>query len=251
MHYSIQQLAGMSGVSVRTLHYYDQIGLLRANRNPKNGYRVYSENDVLYLQQILFYRALDISLEEIEKMIHATDFSLLNSLYKQKMLVEKKQKNYKKIIRTIEKTIARIEQNNTMNDEELFEGLDKEKMAAYEVEAKERWGNTDYYKQSQKNIEKMGKEGLQKVMEEANQILTELGAKMDLGVSHPEVQHIIHKHFLHLHHFYTPTIELYRGLAHLYVQDQRFTEFYERITPGLASFLSEAMIYYCDIQENN
>lgn len=251
MHYSIQQLAGMSGVSVRTLHYYDEIGLLRATRNPKNGYRIYNENDVLHLQQILFYRALEMSLEEIEKVLQAKDFSLLKSLYKQKMLLEKKQGNLKKIVRTIEKTIERIEQNNTMNDEELFEGLDKETMAAYEAEAKERWGNTDFYKQSQKNVEKMGKEGLQKVMDEGKVILVELLAVMDHDVAHEDVQKIVHKHFMHLHHFYTPTLELYCGLAQMYVQDPRFTEFYERITPGLAKFLSGAMIHYCDMQENN
>lgn len=251
MNYSIQQLAGMSGVSVRTLHYYDEIGLLKAQRNPKNGYRVYSEDDVLLLQQILFYRALEMSLEEIEKVLQAKDFSLLNSLYKQKMLVENKHQNLKKILRTIEKTIARVEQNNRMKDEELFEGLDKEKMAAYEAEAKERWGNTDFYKQSQENVKKMGKEGSLKVMEEGKEILLELVGVMDREVSHEDVQKIVHKHFMHLHHFYTPTLELYRGLALMYVQDPRFTEFYEKIAPGLAKFLSDAMVVYCDVHEKN
>lgn len=251
MHYSIQQLAGMSGVSVRTLHYYDEIGLLRANRNPNNGYRIYSENDVLRLQQILCYRALEMPLEEIEKVLQAKDFSLLESLYKQKMLLEKKQGNLKKIVRTIEKTIERIEQKNSMNDEELFEGLDRETMAAYEAEAKERWGNTDAYQQSQENMKKMGKEGLQKVMEEGKGILMELVAVMDHDVAHEDVQKNVHKHFMHLHNFYTPSWELYRGLAQMYVQDSRFTEFYEKVAPGLAKFLSDAMMRYCDVQENN
>ena len=248
MSYSVQQLAKLAGVTVRTLHHYDQIGLLKPMLIEQNGYRKYGQTELLKLQQILFFREMDFPLEEIAKIVSAPGFNLKQALTDQRRMLEIKKKRLNGLIKTVDRTIKSLNQEITMNDQDLYGAFSKDEMEAYAAEAKERWGNTDAYKQSQERVKKMGKEGLKKVMEESNQISAELAKNMDKDPADPIVQAIVDKHYKWLQAFYEPNLEIYQGLGEMYSNDPRFAANYEKVKPGLAKFFTAAIKIYCGRQ---
>jgi len=136
-----------------------------------------------------------------------------------------------------------------MEDKELYKGFSNEEAEQYAKEAKERWGNTEAYKQSQERVKKMSKEDFERIGKEGDVLMKEIVANREKGAKSPEVQALISRHFNNLRHFYEPTLETYRGLAENYVADERFKAFYEKYAPNLAEFMKEAMLYYCQTQE--
>ncbi|MCC6643529.1 MerR family transcriptional regulator [Candidatus Peregrinibacteria bacterium] len=246
--YTVNQLAKLAGVSVRTLHHYDQIGLLKPKRMQTNGYRQYGEEELLQLQQILFFRELEFSLEEISRIMQAPGFDLQNALLDQRNLIELKQKRLKGLIKTIDKTLQKINSKIIMTDQDLYGSFNKDELEKYSEEAKQRWGHTDAYKQSQKRVKKMGKAGLARVVKEGEKIGAEIAALMDYSADSPEVQKLIDKHYNWLRNFYEPNLEMYRGLGQMYVDDARFKAYYEKQKPGLAEFMRQAMAAYCDLK---
>lgn len=249
MSYSVQQLAKLAGVTVRTLHHYDQIGLLKPMLVEKNGYRKYGQTELLKLQQILFFREMDFPLEEIARIIGAPGFDLRSALIDQRQMLELKKKRLNGLIKTIDRTIKSLNQEITMEDLELYGAFSKEEMEAYAAEAKERWGKTNAYKQSQERVNKMGKEGLKKVLEESSKITLELAAHIDRDPADKVVQAIVAKHYQWLHAFYDPDLEMYRNLGEMYSADSRFAANYEKVKPGLAKFFTEAIKVFCDRQK--
>ncbi|MGL5831594.1 MAG: MerR family transcriptional regulator [Candidatus Altimarinota bacterium] len=250
MSYTVQQLAKLAGVSVRTLHHYDQIGLLKPARVEKNGYRKYEERELLQLQQILFFRELDFPLEEVMRVMTAPGFDLKAALNDQRKLIELKKKRLNGLIKTIDKTINKLNQKNQMKDEELYGSFDKDEMNQYAEEAKQRWGHTDAYKQSQERYAKMSKEDLQKLKEDGEKWCAKLATMMDLDPAGAEVQAMIAEHYNSLRTWYEPNLKMYRGLADMYVADARFTAYYDKHAPGLAKFLQAAMHAYCEAKGN-
>jgi DNA-binding transcriptional MerR regulator len=242
MTYTIQQLAALAGVSVRTLHHYDQIGLLHPSRNEKNGYRVYEHRDLLFLQQILFYRELDFSLEEIGKLLHDPRFDLTTALRDQRHMLELKKKRLTRLIATITKTL----QHTSMTDENLYSPFSTEELEIFQAEAKERWGNTDAYQQSQERYAKMSAADKQRVGEEGVKLLRQIAAHMSEAPAAPEVQALIAQHYHGLRAWYEPNIEMYRGLGAMYAADPRFAKFFDGIQPGLADYMAQAIAVFCD-----
>lgn len=133
----------------------------------------------------------------------------------------------------------------------LNDSFIKKNMEKYEEEARQRWGDTELYKQSTERMKKMGKEGLARVAKEGEQIAEEIAAKMDRGPIDAAVQTLIAKHYHWLSNFYEPNLEMYRGLGQMYVDDPRFTDYYEKIAPGMAQFMRDAIVAYCDVQSAN
>ena len=242
MSYTIKQLADLAGVSVRTLHFYDESGLLKPNRTKNNGYRVYEKPELLKLQQILFFRELDFPVKEIKRIMTAPNFDIDAALRDQKRLIELKKERLNKLIKTINKTIN----DKNMKDQELYDSFDDAKMKEYAAEAKERWGNTEAYKQSQERYAQMSKEDIAKIQKDSDDLMKEIAACINDDVKSEKVQRLIDRHFNNLNYFYEPSLEIYRGLANMYVEDPRFTAFYEKYTSGLARFMRDAMIAYCD-----
>lgn len=245
MPYTVQQLANMSGVTVRTLHHYDEIGLLKPSRRKNNGYRFYEEKDLLKLQQILFFRELDFPLPEIQKIISNPKFDATKALEDHKKLIELKKKKLSGLLETIEKTIKKLKKETTMKDEELYKAF-KDHDEKYKDEVKERWGNTDAYKQSKVRMAKMTKEDKVALAKNADIWMKNLVENMKYGPTSPEVQKLIGEHYNSLRTFYEPNLEIYRGLANMYVDDSRFTAYYEKYARGLALFMKTAMLFYCD-----
>lgn len=246
--YTVKQLATLAGVSVRTLHYYDTIGLLSPSRKAENEYREYGEKELLLLQQILFFRELEFPLEEIKRIFASPEFDLRDALAEQKKFILLKRKRLDELVRTIDRSIKKITQKHMMEDDELYEGFSKEESEAYAQEAKERWGNTDAYKTSQERVKKMGKGGLARVGKEMEDTAILIALALKNGDHHESeaVFLLIERHYDQLRAFYEPNLELYRGLAEMYVADPRFTAYYEKYAPGLAQFMHDAMIAFCE-----
>ena len=248
MNYTVKQLAVLAGVSVRTLHYYDSVGILKPSLVKDNGYRVYSEKELLLLQQIMFFRELDFSIKDIKNALFSSEFDLKKTLHEHKHLIELKKKRLENLLSTIDRTIKKINKETIMNDQELYSAFSSEEMKKYREEAKQRWGSTEAYKQSEVRVKKMGKDGLKKVMEEGNKISLLLSECMKDGlkVEDGKVQELIGKHYEWVSNFYDPSKEIYSGLADLYVEDERFKINYEKIAVGLAEYISSAMKLFAE-----
>ncbi len=253
MSYSVQQLANLAKVSIRTLHYYDQAGLLSPARVQNNGYRYYEEPELLKLQQILFFRELDFSIEEIKRILSSPRFDMKTALGDQRGLIQIKRTRLDGLIQTIDRTIKKINKETAMQDDELYGNFSKEEMDKYTEEAKQRWGHTETFKQSQERVQKMGKAGLTKALKEAGALTQEIAMAMKSGLDPKSegAQQLIAKHYNGLRVFYEPNLNMYRGMAKMYVDDPRFKANYENVAAGLAQYMRDGMLHYADIQEAN
>lgn len=250
MKYTVQKLATLAGITVRTLHHYDSIGLLKPIVKPSNGYRMYSDSEVKRLQQILFFRELAFSLEDIKRMMDAPDFNAVQALQDQKMLLTLKKERLARLISAIDKTIGAKGGENMSNDM-LFNAFDEEKIKKLQDEAKKRWGNTEAWKQSQERMKNWTKEDYKRVVEGGEKWTKALAQLFTSGakVDSDDVQAMIAQHYKGLRTFYEPNYEMYKGLGQLYVDDPRFTKYYDQHAEGLAVFMRDAMKYYTDTQE--
>ncbi len=244
MSYTINQLAKIANTSVRTLHHYYNIGLLTSARNIKNKYRVYEEVDLLKLQQILFFRELDFKLEEIKAIIENPNFDIAGALKDHRQMILLKRKRLDALIVTIDKTINKVTKKKYMKDEELYDSFTKKEMEELSAEAKERWGHTAAYKESEQKMRDMTKEQMDVIKKEGDDISKKAAALMGKDVGSKEVQDVIALHYKHLSNFYTPSPEMYRGLAEMYIGDTRFTKYFEGYKVGLAQFMHDAMIVF-------
>lgn len=248
MIYTVKELSDMAGVSVRTLHYYDEIGLLEPSQVQDNGYRYYEDDAVLKLQQILFYREMDLSLKEIEKLMHMPDFDVLRALSTHRDKLQARIRRLNDLINTIDLTILHITGEQEMaKKKKLFQGFTKEEEEKYQQEATERWG-ADEVKASYKLWNSYGKDKQDAIKQEGNQIYSDLATLIDAGKSadSDDVQAVIARWHQHMRYFYEPSIERLRGLGELYNDSPDFLANFEQIHQQLAPFMREAINIYCD-----
>ncbi len=147
MAYSIKQIADLAGVTTRTIRFYDEIGLLTPTQIGENGYRFYNRDSLLRLQQIMFYRELDVPLKHIRIIMNQSDFDLLDALEKHRLSLQNRHNRLERLIHTVNQTIHIIKGESQMNDNELFEGFDE---SEYAEEARQRWGDKPAYVESLK-----------------------------------------------------------------------------------------------------
>lgn len=243
--YLVSELATLAGVSRRTLHHYDSLGLLVARRNTENNYRYYTEEDLMKLQQIMFYRELDYELGEIKPLLEAPHFSVLNSLKNHKNTLLQKAGQLQELIQTVDQTINHLERKTPMSTHKLFEGFSEEKQEAYAKEAAERW-DSKVVAESQKKWKNYTKDKKEAIKAETGANYERLAALMSEPVESDAVQAEIAIWHENLRNFYEPTPEMLRGLGDLYVQDPRFNETIDRVAVGLSEFLQKSIAYYCD-----
>jgi DNA-binding transcriptional MerR regulator len=247
MAYTVKQLANLAGVSRRTLHYYDELGLLRPAALGDNGYRHYGESEVLRLQQILFYRELGLSLEEIRAILEQPDFDLLQALESHRCALLERVNRLNQLIETVEKTILHLQGEIEMSDLEFYKGFDEEKQKRRTLEARQRYG--DEAMERTKDWNAYTPEQKNAILAEGHEINMGIVADMDKGYDSPQVQYWIGRwHNAINTHFYECSLEVFEALGHGYNQDNEFTEFYESIHPGLAAFMEQAMTYYCRVK---
>lgn len=249
MKYTVHELAKLAGVTTRTLHYYDEIGLLKPSFIESNGYRFYEDKELVKLQQILFFRELEFSLEDIVKIVDSPKFEAKAALHEQKKLLEMKKTKIENLIKTITKTLDYMKGGGIMKNDDLFNGFSDDQMDEYKEEAKKRWGHTQAYKQSVERTKNWTKDDYRRIKEAGVALAKELASAMELDIKSDEVQSLIGKHHQGIETFYDCSYEMYRGLSNMYVEDPRFTAYYDKFKPGLAKWLQKAIHYYCDMHE--
>lgn len=244
--YTIKQLAGLAGVSVRTLHHYDQIGLLRPELRTPAGYRIYQHADLLRLQQILFYRELDVPLAEIQALLDRPGFNPVGALEDHRSHLMKKAARLARLIETIDKTILQYEkETQPMKDEELYQGFTPEQAERYRREAAQSYGE-QRVKESEDRIRRMGSQKWEAVKAEGGAVTVALADLMDRAPGDGDVQTLVARHHAWIENFYPAPAEVYSGLAMTYSDHPEFRAFYEKVRPGLADFMRAAMEYYCE-----
>jgi DNA-binding transcriptional MerR regulator len=244
--YTVQQLARLAGVSVRTLHHYDHVGLLKPSARTAAGYRQYGEADLLRLQQILFFKELDFPLADIQAILDQPGFDQVQALQDHRRLLQQEADRLGRLLNTIEKTISRLtEDNMPMTDEELYEGFTPEQIERYTREANELY-DPKIVAESNRRVRNMSKAQWQAVKDEGGAIAQQLADLMDKPPSDATVQAAIARHYAWVDNFWHPTAESYRGLGQGYADHPEFRAFYEKVRPGLADFLCAAMSYYAD-----
>lgn len=248
MAYTVNKLAKLSGVSVRTLHYYDEIGLLKPSYIGNNNYRYYEEAELLMLQQILFFRELGFQLADIQRIIQSRDFDTIAALESHRKILDESLSQTQKLIETIDKTIAHLRGTEPMKLDDIFEGFSAQKQKFYEDFLVESGVQQEVINKSKAKIKDWTKEQWQVHKQKADKIHEELAAAIDkhLQPSSPEVQKIIKKHYELTTVFWTPTKESYIGLSQFYLSHPDFLKFYEGIHPKLLEFLVAAMKVYAE-----
>lgn len=244
LRYTVKDIAALAGVSARTLHYYDEIGLLEPARDPKNGYRQYTRSEVLRLQQILFLRELGLSLDEIHAVLDRPDFDLLSALESHREALLERQERLERLIETVEHTIAHLQGGIQMEVKEMLSGFSEEKQKEYEEEIRQKYGEAEV-NESVRRWGSYSEAKKQQIMEEGEAIYTSMAATIPHGPASPQAQESIARWHQHLRYFYEPSTEILLGLGDMYVEHPDFAAFFERIHPDLAGFMREAIRYYC------
>ena len=247
--YKINEISKLTGVSVRMLHHYDKIGLLTPSKRTDSNYRVYNDNDISRLYQILLFKELEFPLQEIKQILDDKNFDKEEALKVQRNLILEKKKRLERILESIDDTIENLG-GNSMN-KNSFKAFDYEEVKKhqekYKEETEKRYGKSDAYKESHEKTSKYTKNDWENITEEANEIYEELAKLMDKDPSDEKVQELIERKRNHITtYYYNCTIEIFRGLALMYVADERFTKNIDKYGEGLAQFLSDAMNIYCD-----
>jgi MerR family transcriptional regulator, thiopeptide resistance regulator len=250
MKYTVKKLAKISGNSVRTLHFYDEIGLLKPAYYGDNGYRYYEEEQLLMLQQILFFRELGFQLNQIQSIICSPDFSKIEALQSHRHILLQKTERTQMLIQTIDKTIARLKGVTKMSDHEMYAGFDSAKQKEYEEYLVKRYGNSAQalIAQSKENIKNWKKDDWAKLKKESEDINRELVSAINrkYKADTSGVQSIIQRHYQMIKQFYTPTKEVYISLGQLYIEHPDFRKLYDSIHPSLGEFLAEAMKIFAE-----
>ncbi|CBZ02797.1 MerR family transcriptional regulator [Clostridium botulinum] len=251
MHYKIKEVADMAGISVRMLHHYDKIGLLKPESVSAAGYRLYSDENLDRLQQILFFKELNFSLQEIKIILGSPNFDKKEALKVHRQLLLEKKLRLEKIIQSVDKTINSMEGEFKMDKKEILNVFNmteiEEHQRKYSKEVKEKYGNTSAYKESNKKTSKYTKEDWSNIMKGWDKIYKKLASLMDKNPDDNEVQESVHQFREHISkNFYDCTPEIFRGLGELYVNDERFTDNIDKYKVGLSKFLREAINVYCD-----
>ncbi|MRS05895.1 MerR family transcriptional regulator, partial [bacterium] len=218
--YTVKQLSSLAGVSARTLHYYDEIGLLKPTAVEENGYRRYGEQAVYLLQQILFYKEMGFSLEKIHEMVNRPDFNLLRALEQHKSALHSRQEHLSRLIDTVDQTISHLRGKTKMSEKKLFEVFSEDQQKEYEKEAAERWPDT--YAESARRWKSYTDADKKHIGEEGEAVYRDLLKVMDQDPGSEVVQKIVARWHQHLRYFYEPNVELLRGLGHMYNDDPRF-----------------------------
>jgi len=261
MSYTVKKLAEFSSVSIRTLHYYDEIGLLKPAFTSESGYRYYQEEQLLVLQQILFFRELGFELKQIKEILGRSDFDKSIALQTHKKILKNKIKRLQELIITIDATIKSSEGKQIV-DKDIFKGFDmeSEQQNKYEKYLEEYFSNLDaktknefkkHSEQSKENVKDWSKQDWKNTSKEFEEICLEAVKLMQLKLpaDSKEVQNVIRKHFNWLGKFWKPNKESYAGHAQL-IKDSALKNAYNKYNPELSDFICEGIIVFAKNELN-
>ncbi|MCH9613364.1 MAG: hypothetical protein SP1CHLAM54_03630 [Chlamydiia bacterium] len=247
MAYTVKKLALLSGVSVRTLHWYDEVGLLKPSFVGANGYRYYEEEQLLTLQQILFFRELGFELKQIRKVMSHSNFDKVVALTSHKQVLQNTIATTKKLIKTIDKTVKHLKGDMKMSEKEMFLGFNKEEQIAYEKQIIERFGEEGKarLKESKNKIAKRSTEEMKQLGEECKILCQEFVVCLEEGesASSPSVQALVDQHFKWLSCFWTPDKTSYAEHGQ-FILESDLNKYYEAFHQDLPEFVAKGIQYY-------
>ena len=241
--YTVGRVADLSGVTIRTLHHYDEVGLLSPGGRSAAGYRIYEDRDLERLQRILFYRELGFTLSEISTIVDDPRTDTLGHLRRQRGLLSERIERLSAMVGAIDYEMEARTMDIPLTPEERLEVFGEFRPEDYAEEAERRWGGTEAYKESQRRVSSYDKEDWQRLKAEEEEIRASLAAALDAGLA-PDSEEAMAAAEAHRQHisrwFYECGYEMHRGLTEMYVSDERFRSNYDATAPGLAAFIRDA-----------
>jgi DNA-binding transcriptional MerR regulator len=241
--FTVKQLSNLAGITPRTLHYYDQIGLLKPGKVGDNGYRYYGEEALLRLQQILFYRQLDLPLAKIKQILHDPAFDVQVALESHRLELEKRIAQMERLIITVDDTLSYLKGKKEMSNRQFFEAFTEQQQAEYEKEAMQMY-DPAIVKASNQKWKSYSTAEKQRIGEEGNSAYEQLLQAIPKGPASPEAQAGVESWRRHMQYFWSPDDEQLLGLAELYNSDPRFKANFDKIDPNLAEFMRQAVTVY-------
>ncbi len=249
--YTVKQIADLAQVSVRTLHYYDEIALLNPTQVGDNGYRYYDDDALLRLQQILFYREIGLELNQIKDVLDSPDFDVVAALRSHRTVLRGKIERLQRLIATVDETIDHLTGGTTMSKKRMFEAFSQEQEEDYTRQARLEYG-PDRVNESVQRWNSYSAAQKQAIMDEGNQIYAEIVDAIVAGLPahHETVQALLVRWHNHIRHFYDPSLDLLRGLGDLYCDSPDFREKFDAQHADLAEYMREGISIYVDALES-
>lgn len=242
---TVGAVARLAGLTVRTLHHYDEIGLIKPGRRSSGGYRLYGEAEVERLQEVLFFRELGFGLEEIKDIVDRRDYDRAAVLDRQRELLVARADRLLAMVDAIDRAVNARRTGMKLSREEMLEVFGDFDPTEYQQEAEQRWGDTEAYAESARRTCDYTKEDWQALKAEADEINRQFLSLMSAGTppTHPAAMDVAERHREHITRwFYDCSIETHAGLGRMYVEDARFTVNIDQSGEGLARYMSEAIV---------
>jgi MerR family transcriptional regulator, thiopeptide resistance regulator len=246
---TVSEVSDLVGVSVRTLHHYDEIGLLRPQRRSDAGYRLYAHEDFERLQEILVWRQLGFSLQKIGALLDDPSHDRVAALRRQRALVERELERLGATAVALDAALTAAELGIEQQETTMFRDFDP---AQYEDEARERWGDTEAYRESARRTARYGDAEWAEIQGEAEQLVADFASLMRAGepAGGERARAVAERHRRHIAQwFYPVSLQMHSNLAEMYVADQRFATGYENVAPGLAVYVRDAVVANGDARQ--
>lgn len=242
MSWTVSEVARRTRLTVRTLHHYDRIGLVKPSRRTDAGYRVYVAEDLVRLQQVLFFRELGFELGQVRKIMHARSFEQRDALVAQRALLIEKADRVKRMIALIDGTLRGESPALDAKEFEMFADFDPKD---YEEEAKRKWGHTDAYQESRRRTARYTPADWATIKAEAQANTEALAACMDRGLPADSREAMAQAEAARVHidtWYYPCSREQHVKLGEMYMNDPRFAKNYEKVRKGLTQYLRDAIV---------
>ena len=243
MAFTVGELAKLTGITVRTLHHYDEIGLVVPSQRTPAGYRLYDDRDVIRLQQVLLFRELGLPLDEIAFAIDE-DGTREELLRKHREVLVAKRTRLDSMLSALDGALDALEKGQVMQADDVKKLFGDFDPTQYEDEVKERWGETAAYKESMRRTKQYGKAEWEQIQGDWGKIYGEMADLMKAGtpVTDPSVQALVERHRAHIDRWFYPcSVEMHKGLGAMYVADARFAANLNKVADGFAQYLSDAI----------
>jgi len=246
---TVGEVSQLAGVSIRALHHYDEIGLLAPSERSDAGYRLYGHEDLARLQEIVVWRQLGFSLGEIQGLLDDPAHDRFEALRRQRALVEHELERLGATARALDAALAAHQRGTRQEESEMFKDFDP---TEYEVQARERWGDTEAYRESARRAARYTDSDWEAIRREADTVVADFAACKSEGepADGDRAQAIAERHRQHIARwFYPVSAQMHRNLAEMYIADQRFADSYDRVAPGLAAYVHDAIVANADAIE--
>jgi DNA-binding transcriptional MerR regulator len=241
MAYTVGEVSKIAKVSVRALHHWDEIGLVKPSRRSPKGYRLYTDDDLDRLQQVLFFRELGFRLEDIVATLADPAFDRREALRSHRALLSQRVEHARALLELVDRTLRAMNGEEAMRPEDKFEAFDPSK---YQDEAAQRWGDTPAFAESLKRTKQYTPDDWKRMRAEADEISEALAERLAAGVpaTNARATALAEAHRQHIDRWFYPcSHEIHVGLGEMYVNDPRFAAGYERVREGLAAYLRDAI----------